>query len=198
MEVHHLTNDERFELINADYDSLRRKQSGRAIWVVSQQEGELLWDATLTAFVHGNWIAAVLCAQATSERALAGLINCIFAVSEPPAGWERWGFGSLIRYCREERLAEEGLLDQLEVLCEERKPFGHWREPLASGGLLQIVLAAQKTGDPRSHHEVTEAHLADLAYRSTRTALLAHFGDLIAGAPATPIYAANATPQTRQ
>lgn len=174
-----MSDDERFELINADYDTLRRSQEGRSVWIISQHEGERLWDATLTAFIQGNWVAAVLCAQATCERTLAALIYNLFSMGEPPKRWERWGLGELVKYCRKERLVDEGLLDEVSVLCEERKPYGHWRGPLDDGALLKVAMDAHAQGDPRSPDAIMEEHLAHLAYRSTRTAMRAHFGDLI-------------------
>lgn len=174
-----MSEQERYDLINAEYDALRRSQEGRAVWIISQHEGERLWDATLTAFVQGNWVAAVLCAQATCERTLAALIYNLFAMSEPPKNWERWGLGALVKYCREERLVEEGLLDEVAVLCEERKPYGHWRGPLEHGALLKVAMDAHEQGDSRPPDAIMEEHLAGLAYRSTVTAMRVHFGDLI-------------------
>lgn len=174
-----MTEQERFDLINADYDALRRSQGGRAVWLISQHEGDRLWDATLKAFIQGNWVAAVLCAQATCERTFAALIYNLFTLSELPKNWERWGLGELIAYCRKERLVEEALLDEVAVLCEERKPYGHWRGPLEDGALLKVAMDAHQQGD-RTHPDlIMERHLGGLAYRSSRTALLTHFGDLI-------------------
>ena len=33
------------------------------------EEADLLWNATVDAFVAGNWVATLQCAQATCERA---------------------------------------------------------------------------------------------------------------------------------
>lgn len=77
-----MTEEQRFELINGDYDALRRAQEGRAVWLISQHEGERVWEATLAAFIQRNWVAAVLCAQATCERTLAALV---YSLSRSPS-----------------------------------------------------------------------------------------------------------------
>lgn len=111
-----MSEQERYDLMDAEYDALRRSQEGRAVWIVSQHEGERLWDATLTAFIQGNWVAVVLCAQATCERTPAALIYNLFSIPEPPKNWDRWGLGALVKYCRDERLVEDGLLNEVAVL----------------------------------------------------------------------------------
>lgn len=180
---------QRLDLLNADYDGLRRAQGGKPVWLISQVEGGRLWDATLTAFVQGNWVAAVLTAQATCERGLAALLYSLFMQSTPPTGWERWGLGSLVRFCRKEELVNDALLDEVEVLCEERKPYGRWRGPLAEGSLMKVVRDALDQGDRAAPDAIIERHLAALAYRSTLTAMRVHFGDLI-----DPPTSTNATP----
>lgn len=174
-----MTEQQRYDLINVSYDALRRAQGGRPVWIVSHVEGERLWDATLTAFIQGNWVAAMLCAQATCERGLAALVYNLFVLSSPPKGWERWGLGALVKYCRKAHLVTESLLDDVDVLCEERKPYGHWRGPLEEGSLMKVVMDAQDQGDRTSPDAIMERHLADLAHRSTLTAMRVHFGDLV-------------------
>lgn len=179
MNVPDVTEQQRLARINADYMDLRRSQGDRSVWLISQHEGERLWDATLTAFVQGNWVAAILCAQATCERGLAALIYNLFMLSDPPKGWDKWGLGGLVNYCRKQQLVDDRLLDEVSVLCEERKPYGHWRGALEEGALMKVVKDAYEAGDRSAPDLIMERHLADLAYRSTRTAMRVHFGDLI-------------------
>lgn len=173
-----LSDDERLELLNETYDALRRSQGGASIWLIGGPETDRLWDATLGAFVHGNWVATILCAQATCERTLAALIHNVFAMGEAPKGWEWWGLGSLVKYCRKEKFVDGTLLDDVATLCEERKPYGHWRGPLDEGALQKVVLDAPERGVSMTPDQIIERHLSDLALRSARTALLVHFGDL--------------------
>lgn len=173
-----LSDDERFDLLNETYDALRCSQGGASIWLIGGPETDRLWDATISAFVRGNWVATILCAQATCERTLAALIHNVHAIGEQPKDWERWGLGGLMSYCRKENLVDSALLDQVSKLCEERKPYGHWRGPLDEGALQKIVLDAPEWGVSMTPDQIIERHLGDLALRSARTALLVHFGDL--------------------
>lgn len=95
-----LTVEQRVELLDQTYDEVRRSQRGAAVWLVGGPETGRLWDATISAFVHANWIATVLCAQATCERTLASLLQMVYAIRAAPPGWEGWGLGRLITHCR--------------------------------------------------------------------------------------------------
>lgn len=174
-----LTLEQRVELLDHTYDELRRSQHGAAIWIIGGPETTHLWDATIAAFAHANWVATVLCAQATCERTLASLLQMVYVTGIAPPGWEGWGLGRLISHCRDQRLVDPRLLDDVQTLCDERKPYGHWRQPLAEGALQRVVFDAQDRGDLRHPDLVIEDHLGDLALRSARTALRVHFGDLL-------------------
>lgn len=43
--------------------------------IVGGREAHLLWYATVDAYIAGNWVATILCGQATCERVLGGLIS---------------------------------------------------------------------------------------------------------------------------
>ncbi len=174
-----LTVEQRVELLDQTYDHLRRSQNGAAIWLIGGPETDRLWDATISAFAHANWVATILCAQATCERTLASLLQMVYATSAAPSGWEGWGLGRLIAHCRDQHLVDPLLLDDVQTLCDERKPYGHWRQPLAEGALQRVVFDAQDRGDNRHPDLVIEDHLGDLALRSARTALRVHYGDLL-------------------
>ena len=77
-----LTLEQRVELLDQTYDRLRRSQNGEAIWLIGGPETDRLWDATISAFAHANWVATILCAQATCERTLAALV---YSLSRSPS-----------------------------------------------------------------------------------------------------------------
>lgn len=131
-----------------------------APWIISQHEGERLWAGTLSAFIQGNWVEAMLCAQATCERTLAALIYNLFAMAEPPKNWERWGMAALVNHCRDDRLVDDGLLNEVGVMCEERKPYDHWRGTLEHGALLKVAMDAHEQGHCRSLDTIMEERFA--------------------------------------
>ena len=74
---------------------------------------ELRWGArrrgcsgtTVDSFAGGIWVATILCAQATCERALAGILSLRELPGygmEAPKGWEKWGLGTIMRHVRKQ------------------------------------------------------------------------------------------------
>jgi hypothetical protein len=180
-----LTADERIALLDADLAQIREQHTGTAVVFVGGQDEMVLWYATVDAFAAGNWVATVLCAQATCERILAELTSLMELpglASSAPKGWEDWGMGPLIRHIRNANLVPSDLLDEVQVLCDRRKPLGHYRRPLAADTVARRVsnqLVLQDWDKDWDH--VTQELLADDAAHAARTALALHFGDYFAG-----------------
>jgi len=141
----------------------------------------LLWYATVDSFAGGIWVATILCAQATCERALAGVVSLRELPGsgiEAPKGWEMWGLGKIVSHVRKQGWVPADVLAEVQVLCEARKPYGHWRRPFDPGTLgRQIADELQQEGSDEDPHELRERILAQEAHRSARTALRLYFGD---------------------
>ena len=122
---------ERISFLDEVLEQLRSRHIQGTVQI-GGREATMLWHATVDAFVAGNWLAALLCAQATCERVLAGLVS-LHALpglsGSEPKNWDKWGLGSLIEHARKQRWVEPELLDHVAIVCELRKPFGHWRLP---------------------------------------------------------------------
>jgi len=176
-----MTSEERVAYLDEGLDDLRDRHE-HGTMLIGGEEAHLLWDATVDAFVSGNWVATLLCAQATCERVLAGLMSLqdLPGVGATlPKNWEeRWGLGRIIGFIREKALVPDPLLDEVQVLCERRKPFGHWRRPLDDGTVGRRVSDAVASGgwaaDP---HVLTQHLVAEDAAHAARTALALYYGN---------------------
>lgn len=179
-----LTKAERIALLDAILQRLPPTADGIRVHAGSE-EASLLWEATVDSFANGIWVGTILCAQATCERVLAGLVS----LREPPGyalkgprGWQNWGLGKLIAHVREHRWVEADLLDSVTELCEARKPYDHFRLPFDTGTKgRQVADALVDEGwdaDPRA---VQERILSAHAFRSARTTLHLYFGDHVRG-----------------
>lgn len=173
-----LTEAQRIELLDQRYQELAAGfPEGLAL--IGGEEALLLWHATVDTFAQGIWVATMLCAQATCERTLVGLIS----LSELPGaglvgpkGWKSWGLGTIIKHVRKEGLVPDDLLDDVQTLCDARKPYGHWRRPFDPGTLGRSVSEALRhdgDGDPLV---IRERLLSQAALQAVTTALLLYFG----------------------
>lgn len=167
---------ERERLLERDYWQVGIS-GPRGRWLTGGPEAELLMQATCDTFVAGTWVATILCGQATCERVFASLLQAHYAIRPEPKGWRSWGLGRYISHLREHELAPDLLLDQAQSVCDARKPFGHWREPLDAGTLERIGFDAYARG--QSREESQARHTAQTAYLSARTAVRIYFGDLM-------------------
>lgn len=137
-----LSSAERVALLDETLAEVRSGISENGLLLVGGEEATLLWEATVDSFVSGVWVATILCAQATCERVIAALVSLRelpgYGIQDP-RGWESWGLGRLIKHVRQQGWVSSDLLDDVEVLCEARKPYGHWRRPLDPGTLGRQV-----------------------------------------------------------
>ena len=176
-----MTEQERIIFLDDVLDDLRPRHAQGTI-VIGGQEATILWEATVDAFVAGNWVAALLCAQATCERVLAGLVSLHGLpglLGSEPKNWEKWGLGRLIEHVREQRWVESELLDDVAVVCELRKPFGHWRRPVDAGTVGRRMIDRLKV-DPNTEPDLV-ALLAEDAAVAVTTALRLYFGNYFGG-----------------
>lgn len=114
-----LTPQQRVALLETTLAELENPSNG---WVlVGGEDAQLLWYAPVDSFTAGIWVATILCAQATCERALAGIVSLRelpgYAV-EAPKGWEKWGLGTMLKHVRGQGWVPDNVLDDVEVLCE--------------------------------------------------------------------------------
>lgn len=152
---------------------------------VGGEEAVLLWEATVDSFADGIWVATILCAQATCERVLAALVSLRELPGygiEAPKQWQKWGLGKLIAHVGEQGWVPADLLDEVTVLCEARKPYGHYRRPFEEGTISRLVAEALCIkGADVNPTALREQILSQEALRSARTALTLYFGDYARG-----------------
>jgi hypothetical protein len=179
-----LTREQRIALLDAALQEVRPTADGGRI-LVGGQEAVLLWDATVDSFASGVWVATILCAQATCERVLAALVSLRElpgAGIKGPKNWEKWGLGRLIEHVRAQEWVPEDLLDEVDWLCEARKPYGHFRFPLDDGTIgRQVAEALDDEGWEADPMAVQQQILSQHALQSARTALRLYFGDFFGG-----------------
>jgi hypothetical protein len=174
-----LSAPERVALLDEVYQPLRAQfPEGQVL--VGGEEAQLLWEATVDCFAQGIWVATVLCAQATCERTLAGIISLgelPGAGITGPKGWERQGLGALIDHIRNDGRVPADVLDAVEELCETRKPYGHWRLPFDQGTIGRAVGDALLTGDQGDPRAIRERILSQNALQGALAALRLYYGN---------------------
>ena len=177
--------DERRALLESDFHEWwPEPPSG---WLlIGGFESELLWQSTVESFVAGVWVATTLCAQATVERCLAGMVSLQGLPGSPgdgpPKNWTKWGLGTLIDHVRKRDWVPAPLLDDVQALCEARKPWGHWREPFEPGSIQRRTIETLMGQLFEEDFETArERILAEEAHASARTAMRLYFGNYRGG-----------------
>jgi hypothetical protein len=171
---------ERIALLDEVYQPLRAQFHEGQI-LVGGEEAQLLWEATVDCFAQGIWVATLLCAQATCERTLAGIISLgelPGAGISGPKGWERQGLGALIGHVRQYGHVPADVLDAVEELCETRKPYGHWRLPFDPGTIGRAVADALMGGSSDDDATaIRERILSQNALQGALAALRLYYGN---------------------
>ena len=167
--------EQRGALLDETYHSVLMANGGRYS-LAAGPEAELMWDSAMRSFVNGIWAGSIVCAQAVCERTLASLLESWYALPPEPKGWRMWGLGRLIEHHREHGLVPAELLDQMQYVCDARKPFGHWRLPMVEGSLERVGYEAHLHGG--HWQEAQDAYVAKAALLCTQTAVRVYFGDL--------------------
>ena len=171
---------ERIALLDEVYQPLRTQFHEGQI-LVGGEEAQLLWEATVDCFAQGIWVATLLCAQATCERTLAGIISLgelPGAGISGPKGWERQGLGALLGHVRQYGHVPADVLDAVEELCETRKPYGHWRLPFDPGTIGRAVADALMGGSSDDDATaIRERILSQNALQGALAALRLYYGN---------------------
>ena len=170
-----MTIEQRRAILDETYNAVLVANSGQYT-LTAGAEAESMWDSAMRSFEHGTWAAAIMCPHALCERTLASLLESWYALPPEPKGWRMWGRGRLIEHRREHDLVTSALLDQTQYVCDARKPFGHWRLPLAEGSLDSVGYEAHLQGG--HWQDAQEAYAAEAAVLCTQTAIRVYFGDL--------------------
>ena len=170
-----LDSEQRKALLDETYHAVLTANGGRYS-LSAGPEAELMWDSTLRSFVQGIWAGSIVCAQAVCERTLASLLETWYALPPEPKGWRMRGLGWLIEHHRESELVAADLLDQIQFVCDARKPFGHWRLPMDDGSLERVGYEAHLEGG--QWQEAQDVYVAKSAVLCAQTAVRTYFGNL--------------------
>lgn len=111
--------------------------------VLGGVEVMLLWDSVVPSFIHRNWIAVVLGAQAMCERGLAAIYemqDLPGAVDHGRRNADRAALGTLLRWAREDAITSDKTLDLVQTLCDRRKVLTHWKRPLDPGTIMRRTI----------------------------------------------------------
>jgi hypothetical protein len=142
------------QLFLADADS-RRDRAARWIEVHAIQarfardsgslvpggiEAVWLYEEACRSYMHGMYMAALLCAHSSCERVLAGCLN--WYEDRLPKGWAMWGLGRLVPAAFDLGLIDEALKDRLLQVSELRKVSAHFKSPMAPNSIMTRALVA--------------------------------------------------------
>jgi hypothetical protein len=179
-----MTSAERVALLESALQQLPATTDGGRV-LVGGEEASLLWEATVNSFSSGIWVATILCAQATCERVMAALVDLRELPGyglEGPKGWETWGLGRLIKHVRTQGWVPKDVLGEVAVLCEARKPYGHFRRPFEAGTIDRDVAEALKeSGWEVDPMVVKQQILSRTAHHAAVTTMRLYFGDYARG-----------------
>jgi hypothetical protein len=183
LDVRTLSRDERLDLINVE---IQRTLHGKTWAAMSGGEETILtWEASVHAFLDGNWAAVILCCHVVCERELAGVFSASLANSngELNKRWEKFGLGELLTEAAKHNMLPPRLIDELRALANFRKPYGHWRSFIHEDSLNQRVLReAEITGSVHSDRLVERLIVRD-ATNAMLTTIRIYFGSYSLGGP---------------
>jgi hypothetical protein len=128
-----------------------------------------LYHEAKLAYVQGVPFAALLCAHAACERALAGCMTPY--ESELPASWQRWGLGPLIAEAFKRGLIDQPLRDDLTSMNDVRRVTAHYKPPLEPKSIFARTIA-DSAADIQNDEELEEA-LESVAYADAFAAIKA-------------------------
>lgn len=95
-------------------------------WLVpGGSEGIWLYADAVSAYVHGDYFASVVCCHAAAERTLAARLN----LEEQLSGLERAGLGPLVQRAHDLQLIDDAARTHLLELNDVRKPIAHLKPP---------------------------------------------------------------------
>lgn len=114
-------------------------------WLVpGGSEAVWLYEESVRAYVHGLFLAALLCAHSACERVIAG---CLLGYEEKlDKRWRRWGLGPLAAKALEFGLIDDDLRRGLDEVTELRKVSAHFKPPLEPNSVLVRTCRALAAG----------------------------------------------------
>lgn len=178
-----LDHDERLDLIN---DRIRRTLQGKS-WAAKTggEEGELAWDAAVRTFLDGIWVACIFSCHVVCEREVAGIISTSVSRLNGaiPKNWETFGLGKLLDETKKHDLLPPRLIEDVRLVANARKPYGHWRSALHEDSMMQRVRAeSEQTGNLDRSNLVDRLIVRD-ATHAMLTAIRLYFGSYGVGGP---------------
>jgi hypothetical protein len=130
-----ITSAERVARLESALEELPATPDGGCV-LVGGEEASLLWDATVDSFSSGVWVATILCTQARH-----GCTRFLAGASRLRPGRAK-GLGEV--HVRTQGWVPKDVHDEVAVLCEARKPYGHFRRPVDAGTIGRDVAEALK------------------------------------------------------
>ena len=175
-----LDHDQRLEFINGKIETALAGKTWTAL--SGGEEGQLVWDAAVRAFLEGNWLASLLCCHAVCERELAGILT-LYPDDQVPEGWERFGMGRLLVELKRLRRLPPDLIEDLFALSKSRKPYGHWRSSLADDAMMARVIRESEATGSVDRNELVQRLLVRDATNAMTTSVALYFGSYGLGGP---------------
>lgn len=112
------------------------------------------WVEARSSFVHGNFLATVLLAQALAEQMLAAMLTLgIDAEPIPP----KIDFRKTLKRCRARDMISQRDADDLERLMEMRNPLSHHRLINDPSNLSRRVIDERISGEEHLRRDATFA-----------------------------------------
>ena len=118
-------------------------------------------------YIHGFFAAALLCAHGSCERELAGRVA---AIAAPPAGWQKWGLGALIKEAVSRGWYSAATIELLKATNEKRRDFFHFRGLWDDGTIATRTLAQRPWGHKSEADEFMSSVLAEDAFEAIKAA----------------------------
>ena len=116
------------------------------LMVLGGVEVMLLWESVVPSYIHRNWIAVILGAQAMCERGLAAIYemqDLPGTVDHGRRNADRAVLGTLLRWAREDAITSDTTLDLVQTLCDRRKVLTHWKRPLDPGTIMRRIIGRE-------------------------------------------------------
>lgn len=116
-------------------------------WLVpGGSEGVWLYADAVSAYVNGEYLAAIVCCHAAAERTLAARLD----LHEQLGGLERAGLAPLVQRARDRNLIDDEARDHLLQLNDVRKPIAHFKPPFDPHSVTERLRPHSLRGDYES------------------------------------------------
>ncbi|WP_127553359.1 hypothetical protein [Actinoplanes sp. OR16] len=149
-----------------DVEAARRPFESEDGWLIpGGDEAWWLYEEAERTYLHGLFVASLLCAHAACERALAGSLLDFASQLDPR--WQRWGLTPLAEAAARFQIIAPDLEAKLKDLAERRKVTAHYKPPLHPNSVLSRalpppqppeVLMPKAEGRPLEHKDIDQAY----------------------------------------